>query len=389
MAENTPLYETISNVYNGPALGVPNRDLFGQGIVGASDLAVSAHVGANSVDVAAGVCWVVGDTDPLRQPTYRCFNDAIVNLGISPDPTNPRQVRVVAQVNDADFVGGTRNWQLVAIHGTPAASPAIPAEPASAFTLATILVPAAAASSAAYTITDARARAQIGAGQVQLLPMSMTIIQNGTVSYTAPAGTATVEIDAVGAGGGGGGAATVASASGSGAGGGGGGYAHKLLVSNIGTHTVAVGLGGPAGAAGANAGTAGGNTTFADTTAAVVCQANGGAGGSGGTATVTLNTWTGGNTGGGNGVTGDILELGEFADLGQTFGVITTAVNGRGGRAGGPYGGVGGGLRSTGGVGAAGGNYGGGGSGGMIVNGSAAAAGGAGANGVLVVRANG
>jgi len=69
---------------------------------------------------------------------------------------------VVAQITDATFSGVTRNWQLVMIHGTPAGSPTIPAEPASAMTLATVLVPAAAASSAAYTITDLRGRARIG-----------------------------------------------------------------------------------------------------------------------------------------------------------------------------------------------------------------------------------
>jgi hypothetical protein len=175
MAEQTPLYETISNAYNGPSLGLPNRDIFGQGIVAAADLAVTAHGGANSVDIAAGACWIVGDTDTLRQPTYRCFNDAIVNLGITPDPTNPRQVRVIGQINDADFSGVTRNWQLQALHGTPAGSPVIPAEPASAITLATILVPAAAASSAVYTITDTRARAIIGGGGVSIVSTAQAV----------------------------------------------------------------------------------------------------------------------------------------------------------------------------------------------------------------------
>jgi hypothetical protein len=182
MAEQTPLYETISNAYNGPSLGLPNRDIFSQGIVSAGDLVVTGHAAANSIDIAAGSCWIVGDTDTLRQPTYRCFNDAVVNLGISPDPTNPRQVRVIGQINDADFAGGTRNWQLQAIHGTPAGSPVVPAEPASAITLATILVPAAAASSAAYTITDARVRSTIGGGQV--LPAANRRILAGRIGST-------------------------------------------------------------------------------------------------------------------------------------------------------------------------------------------------------------
>jgi len=155
----------ISGVYSGDELGLPNRDMISEGIVGAGSLAVTAHGGANSVDVAAGAAWVTGDTDVNHQPTYRVYNDATVNLGISPDPTNPRIVLVVAQINDATFVGVTRNWQLVAIHGTPAASPAAPALPASALQLASITVPAAAASSAAYTITDTRIG--FGVGNIQ------------------------------------------------------------------------------------------------------------------------------------------------------------------------------------------------------------------------------
>lgn len=162
MAENTPLYMDINNVYSGDEMGLPNRDTFTEGVVAATDLAVTAGAG-NTVNVAAGAGWVTGDTDINRQPTYRVYNDAVVNKGITPDPTNPRYVRVVAQINDATFSGALRNWTITTIHGTPAVSPAIPALPASAMDLATILVPAAAASSAAYTITDTRVRAGIGA----------------------------------------------------------------------------------------------------------------------------------------------------------------------------------------------------------------------------------
>lgn len=165
MAEvNPPLYMDVSSAYSGDELGLPNRDFIGEGIVGAGDLVVSAGAG-NSVNVAAGACWVIGDTNPLAQPTYRMTNDAVRNLGITPDPALARRVRIVAQITDQTFSGASRSWALQALLGTPNASPVLPAEPASAISLANILVPAAAASSAAYTITDLRARATVGGGQ--------------------------------------------------------------------------------------------------------------------------------------------------------------------------------------------------------------------------------
>lgn len=165
---NPPLFMDVSSVYSGDELALPYRDIMGEGIVGSGDLAVTAHGGANSIDLAAGACWVKGDTDANAQPTYRMRNDAVVNLGITVDPSNPRIVLVVAQITDATFAGGSRQWQLVAIHGTPAASPSVPALPASALPLAQVLVPAAAASSAAYTITDVRQRAQVFGGAAQI-----------------------------------------------------------------------------------------------------------------------------------------------------------------------------------------------------------------------------
>lgn len=386
MAENTPLYESISNVYNGPALGVPNRDIFGQGVVGANDLLVSAHAAANSIDVAAGVCWVVGDNDVVRQPTYRCFNDAIVNLGISPDPTNPRKVRVMAQVNDADFVGGARNWVLTALHGTPAGSPVDPAEPASAMTLATILVPAAAASSAVYTITDLRARALIGGGQAPLAPGNFSVITTGTVSYTAPPNAAGLKITQVGGGGGSGGVATVAAASGGSVAGGGGGGAEHFLNTNIGTHTVAVGAGGSAGAAGNNAGGVGGNTTFADTASTIVCQANGGSGGVGATASATvpavINIAAGASPSG-------IGQAGYYGGYGNPgiLASLTVGFSSGGGRGGGPLSAGPGFQRISQGVGGTALGFGTGGAGALLLNGGASVAGAAGNAGLMTIQA--
>lgn len=166
MAELTPLYMDISNVYSGDDLGLPWRDIIGEGVVGAGDLAVTQNgSGADlSVDVAAGACWVLGDTNPAAQPCYRCRNDATVNLGISPDASNPRKVVIAAQITDETFADTGRNWALVAIHGTPAASPLEPALPDSALKLAVITVPAAASSIVNANITDSRRRASIGSG---------------------------------------------------------------------------------------------------------------------------------------------------------------------------------------------------------------------------------
>lgn len=164
---NPPLFMDVNNAYSGDELGLPYRDLIGEGIVGSGDLAVSAGAG-NSVNIAAGSAWVLGDTNPALQPNYRVYNDAVVNLGISPDPTNARRVLVGAQITDQGFAGSGRTWALQAIHGTPATSPTLPATPASFLPLANVLVPAAAASSAAYTFTDLRSRAAVGGGQATL-----------------------------------------------------------------------------------------------------------------------------------------------------------------------------------------------------------------------------
>lgn len=191
MTELTPLFMDLSSVYSGDELGLPYRDLIGEGIVGVNDLKVSQRgAGANlSVDVAAGACWVLGDTNVAAQPCYRCRNDAIVNLGITPDPTNPRKVLVVAQITDETFSGTGRQWRLVAIHGTPAASPAEPALPVSALPLGLIDVTTGDIDITNAQVTDRRARAAVG-GQVPAAGSSMQLIQtlvratDGVITFT-------------------------------------------------------------------------------------------------------------------------------------------------------------------------------------------------------------
>jgi len=192
VAEVTPpLFQDVNNIYSGDEFGLPYRDIMGEGVVEAGDLAVTQRgAGANlSVDVAAGACWIKGDADLNAQPTYRCRNNSVVNLAITPDGANPRIVRVVAEVLDTTFDGsGSRLWRLRAIHGTPAGSPVAPALPSTAISLATIAVTAGDADIVNGQITDLRTRAVVGGGLAATpasVPTGAIIPYGGAV---APAG---------------------------------------------------------------------------------------------------------------------------------------------------------------------------------------------------------
>lgn len=159
-----PLFLNIDETYGAAALGLPYRDLVGEGVVGAGALAVTERgAGPNmSVDVAAGVAWVRGDDADL-QPVYRCVNDGTVNLAIAAaDNTNERIDLVVAEVRDATFSGVSNDWRLRVITGTPAGSPTPPALPSNAIALAEISVPASDTTIANGQITDLRGQATAG-----------------------------------------------------------------------------------------------------------------------------------------------------------------------------------------------------------------------------------
>lgn len=195
MAEATPLFMDISSVYSGDELGLPYRDIMGEGVVDALSgnlLVTQTGTPGLSVNIAPGAAWIKGDTDTANQPTYRVRNDATVNLGITPDPTNPRIVLVVAKINDQTLTGSGRNWQLSAIHGTPAGSPVAPALPASAIPLASILVAANDTSITTGEITDLRSPAIAGNGQAYPIWLPYTpvwassgtqpVLGNGTIT---------------------------------------------------------------------------------------------------------------------------------------------------------------------------------------------------------------
>lgn len=190
MAELTPLYMDINSVYSGDELGLPYRDFISEGIVGVNDLKVQAKGTPDlSVDILAGAAWIMGDTNVDAQPTYRVRNDATVNRGITPDPSNPRKVLVVAQITDETFAGTGRKFEILALHGTPAGSPAEPALPASAIPLALIDVTAADTDITNAQITNRRVRAVLGVPAAVAVPGSGDLAYQEFTSSVAITGT--------------------------------------------------------------------------------------------------------------------------------------------------------------------------------------------------------
>lgn len=133
------------------------------GVVNATDLAVTQNGTPNmSVNVAGGSCWVP-QTNAANGGLYFGLNDATVNLAISAsNPTNPRIDTVVATVNDAAYAGGTNNWVLQVLTGTPTAGATLAnlngaaGLSASSIPIAYVLVPANATSIVTADLLDAR-----------------------------------------------------------------------------------------------------------------------------------------------------------------------------------------------------------------------------------------
>ena len=152
------------------------------GVVNYGELAVSAGSG-NSVNVAAGECWV-GATEGSAQGLYYCYNDATVNLSITPNGSNPLIAIVTMSVNDQAYSGNpgvpNNTAGLLVTQGTPSGSPAQPATPNNSLLLATILVPAGASSSSSYTITDTRVSSSANPAARMYASGSGTSISNNT-----------------------------------------------------------------------------------------------------------------------------------------------------------------------------------------------------------------
>jgi hypothetical protein len=173
VAEITPpLFMDVDLVYSGDELGLPLRDILGEGVLGLTHLKVSQRAagGANmSVDIAAGATYMMGDEATDRQPNYRGRSNSIVNLGVSAaHATLPRIDRVVAECLDATFSGVSRLWRTRVIAGTATAAADLEnlngaaAVPNNAHLLANVLVPAASTSVIDANIRDTRKRAIVG-----------------------------------------------------------------------------------------------------------------------------------------------------------------------------------------------------------------------------------
>ena len=210
-----------------------------------------------------------------------------------------------------------------------------------------------------------------GAGSLliaTLMPgLRLVTVFTASGTWNRSAGSRKVIVEEVGAGGGG--AGTDATATRTGGGGGGGGYAVKLLdVTSIASSTITVGAAGSGGAAGANPGGAGGNSSWADGTNTIT--ANGGAGGA---AVSSPNTFAAGGTASG----GDVNLTGQSGSPNQTAAQMLAGEGGssqlgrgaqatpleNGGSAGQNYGGGGGGANNATAVARAGGN----GAGGIVI----------------------
>ena len=170
-----------------------------QGVVGSGDLAVTQNGTPNmSINVAAGSV-VIDGTESGTQGFYHMVNDATLNVAIAAaNATNPRIDLIVAKIQDAQYSGATNAGSIVAVTGTPAASPSPPAAPANSVILAQVAVAANATSITNANITDFRTRArdrqgeggQLGYAQVTANQGSITAVTDITglsVTVTVPA----------------------------------------------------------------------------------------------------------------------------------------------------------------------------------------------------------
>lgn len=147
MAEVNPPLWMAGGSYTGPR----DRELLEalwvrQGRVRSGDFTVTATGGMN-IAISSGFAVVDGD-HTASEGQYLCKNDASVSKVLAATNSQPRYDVVIAEVlNDTEYGDASDLWQIRVITGTPAASPAKPAIPNSAWEIATIAVPAQPASS--------------------------------------------------------------------------------------------------------------------------------------------------------------------------------------------------------------------------------------------------
>jgi len=128
------------------------------GVFAAADMAVTQRAaGANmSVDVAGGRAIIAG-SEATYQGSYWAENRGVRNVTIAAaDATNPRRDLIVARVRDSAYSGASNDWDIIAVTGTPAASPVDPTAPANSILLARVAVAALASSIVNANITSLR-----------------------------------------------------------------------------------------------------------------------------------------------------------------------------------------------------------------------------------------
>ncbi len=146
-----------SGSYGASDFRLPSSSLIAQnGVVGTSDMQVTAPSSGLSVNIATGQAWVQG-TQSAFQGSYYVYNDATYSLPIgAANASNPRIDLIGIQIIDAAYGGGTSSTTFVDIQGVPAPTPSAPSAPANFLTLAQVTVPAGATSITSGDIADKR-----------------------------------------------------------------------------------------------------------------------------------------------------------------------------------------------------------------------------------------
>lgn len=163
MAATSPPSFLQASSYGAIAFRRPLSSLIGStGVVGTTDLKVTAHTPANlSVTVASGQVWMPGNV-VTNQADYYGLNNATVNLSIAAaSTTTPRIDLVCATVKDAFYAGSTNDWVIEVVTGTAAASPSAPSLPSNSVALAHVAVAAGATTISNSDITDERQRSGV------------------------------------------------------------------------------------------------------------------------------------------------------------------------------------------------------------------------------------